>query len=211
VQGAKLHGATFAPELPKVYETFLEIISERPAFEIVVVNAPVGFLDTPEDGPRTCDVQARALLGFRGAVIHNAPSRSVLRGEVAWVDTGLDAITATLLGRYREVAAEMSPFRQRTIYEGNPELSFFQLNQDVSMQRSKRAEEGQEERRKVLESHIPGIDKALDVEINGVSEKHVFDALSLLWTARRVFGHAARRMPIEPEWDSDGLRMELVY
>jgi predicted RNase H-like nuclease len=210
-QGAKLHGATFAPEPPRVYDTFLEVISERPAFEIIVVNAPVGFLDTPDDGPRTCDVQARALLGPRGAVVHNAPSRSVLRGEVDWIDMGLDAITATLLGRYREVANEMSPFRQRTIYEGNPELSFFQLNQDVSMQASKRVEEGHEERRRVLESHIPGIEKALDVEIDGVVDKHIFDALSLLWTARRVHGHAARRMPLEPEWDSEGLRMEIVY
>ena len=211
VQSAKIHGATFAPEPPRIYDTFLEILSERPSFEIIVINAPVGYLDNPEDGPRTCDIQVRSLLGSRGAAVHNAPSRAVLRGEVEWSESGLDAVTLTLLPRFREVANEMSPFRQRTIYEGSPELSFFQLNEDTSMQRSKRIEEGREERREVLESHIPGIDKALDTVLEGVEEKHVFDGLSLLWTARRVHGHAARRIPIEPEWDSEGLRMEVVY
>lgn len=211
VQGAKIHGATFAPEIPRVYASFLEVLSERPSFSILVVNAPIGYLDTPEMGPRTCDIQARATAGTRGATIRNAPSRAVINGEVEWTEAGIDAVTATLLPRYREVAREMSPFRQRLVYEGNPELSFYQLNQDMSMQASKKIEEGKEERRDVLESHIPGIDEVLEVEIEGVAESHIFDALSLLWTARRVFGHAARRIPVEPEWDSEGLRMEIVY
>ncbi len=211
VQSAKLHGATFSPEFPQVYETFLEILSERPNFSNLVVNAPIGYLDTPEMGPRTCDIQARSLAGARGATIRNAPSRAVINGQVPWSDAGIDAITATLLPRYREVAREMSPFRQRIVYEGDPELSFYQLNQDTSMQSSKKIVEGKEERRDVLESHIPGIDKVLEAEVDGVSEAHIFDALSLLWTARRVYGHAARRIPIEPEWDSEGLRMEIVY
>ncbi len=211
MQSAKLHGATFSPELPIIYDTFLEILSERPNFSNLVVNAPVGYLDTPDMGPRTCDIQARSLAGSRGATIKNAPSRAVINGEVDWNDAGIDAITATLLPRYREVAREMSPFRQRLVYEGSPELSFYQLNQDTSMHSSKKVEEGVEERRDVLESHIPGIDKVLEVELDGVAESHIFDALSLLWTARRVYGHAARRIPIEPEWDSEGLRMEIVY
>ena len=105
----------------------------------------------------------------------------------------------------------MSPFRQRLVYEGSPELSFYQLNQDISMQSSKKIADGKEERREVLETHIPGIDKVLGVELEGVAESHIFDALSLLWTARRVYGHAARRIPAEPKWDSEGLRMEIVY
>ena len=211
VQSAKLHGATFSPESPRVYDTFLEVLSERPNFQILVVNAPIGYRDLPEMGPRTCDIQARAIAGSRGATIRNAPSRAVIDGSVEWTDAGIDAITATLLPRYREVAREMSPFRQRLVYEGNPELSFFQLNQDISMQSSKKIEEGKEERLEVLESHVPGIDKVLVAQIEGVAESHIFDALSLLWTARRVYGHAARRIPIEPEWDSEGLRMEIVY
>ncbi len=211
VQGAKMAGSTFAPESPRVYETFLDILDEHPAFEIIVINAPIGYLDTPQMGARTCDREVRALVGRRGSTVHNAPSRAVLDNLVEVKEAGLDAVTATMLPHYREVAKEMSPFRQRLIYEGHPELSFFQLNKDSSMQRSKKIEAGRDERLEVLESHFPAMDKVLDDEISDVSEKHQFDALALLWTARRVFGHAAKRVPYEPEWDSEGLRMEIVY
>ena len=212
VQSAKIKGATFAPEAPRVLESFLEILTDRPAFEIVVINAPIGYLDTPEKGARTCDSEARALVGVRrGGSIHNAPSRAVLNGDVEWREARLDTVTRTLLPRYREVAEEMSPFRQRLIYEGHPELSFFQLNKDTPMKRSKKIVPGRDERLEVLESHLPGLDSVFETELERVAVKHVFDGLALLWTARRVWGHAARRIPTEPEWDSEGLRMEMVY
>ncbi len=210
-QSAKINGATFAPEPPRIYEKFLDVLSEHPAYDVIVVNSPIGYRDTPEEGPRTCDLEARALVGSRGSAIHNAPSRAVLDGNVRWDEGGLDAVTATLLPKIREVAEEMSPFRQRLVYEGNPELSFYQLNRDTSMALSKRVESGRDERLEVLESHIPDVEGILDVQLEGVNEEHLFDGLALMWTARRVFGHGARRMPTDPEWDSTGLRMEMVY
>ena len=208
---AKMHGSTFAPEPPKIYDSFLEVLGERPAFVVIVANAPIGYRDRFDEEPRTCDEEARLLLGKRGASLHNAPSRDVLGGEVKWRSAGLDAVTATLLPRYREVAVEMSPYRQRIVYEGHPELSFYQLNKDTPLKRSKIVEEGRDERRLVLEERLPGINKVLDAEIEGVPLKHLYDASALLWTARRVSGHAAKRIPNEAEWDSEGLRMEIVY
>jgi predicted RNase H-like nuclease len=116
-----------------------------------------------------------------------------------------------LLPRYREVADEMSPYRQRVVYEGQPELSFYQLNGDKPLRWSKKREEGRQERRGLLEKNIPGADKILDGELGGSASKHLVDLAALLWTARRVFGHAAVRMPVEGEWDSEGLRQEIVY
>jgi predicted RNase H-like nuclease len=132
-------------------------------------------------------------------------------GNAPWNEVGLDAVSATFLSQYQEVAAEMSPFRQRVIFEGHPELSFYQLRKDTPLSRSKQIEAGRDERRDVLEDKIPGIGRVLDAPPDGVPVKHVFDASALLWTARRVFGHAARRIPVEGEWDSEGLRMEIVY
>lgn len=211
VASAKLAGSTFAPEPPKAYDSFLEVLSERPAYSVIVVNVPIGFLDTPEMGGRTCDVQARALLRRRGTAVHNAPSRAVFEGRVEQDKDGLDAVTRTMLPRYREVAAEMSPYRQRIVYEGHPELSFFQLHKDTPLKKSKVISEGREERRIVLEERVRGSERYLDATVYGVPQKHLYDAFALLWTARRVFGHAAKRIPIEPEWDSEGLRMEIVY
>jgi len=211
VASAKLAGSNFAPEKPKVYESFLDVLGERPSFAIVVINAPIGYLDTPDSGPRRCDVEARALLGRRGTSVHNAPSRAALDGVVGPGANGLDAVTTTILPKYQEVAAEMSPYRQRVVYEGHPELSFFQLHKDTPLRRSKVATEGKEERRIVLEDKIRGSERYLDAKVVGAPQRHLYDAFALLWTARRVYGHAAKRIPTDPEWDSEGLRMEIVY
>lgn len=210
VASAKMHAATFAPEPPKVYPSFLEVLDERPSFIVIVVNAPIGVVDNSESGIRTCDREARALLGRRGSAVHNAPTRAQLSGGAQSVVEGIDAVSATLLPRYREVASEMSPYRQRVVYEGQPELSFYQLNGDKPLRRSKKIEAGYLERRALLEQKIPGVNKILDSELKRVPPKHLLDAAALLWTARRVFAHAALRLPSDAEWDSEGLRMELV-
>jgi len=206
-----MHAVTFAPEEPKIYSTFLEILSERPSFSIIVVNAAIGYLDGPEPGVRTCEREARAMLGRRGSAVHNAPTRAAMKDSVLRADSGVDAVTRVLLPRYREVADEMSPYRQRVVYEGHPELSFYQLNGDHPLRWSKKTDAGHRERRAVLEKKIPGINKIIDVEFRGVPRKHFLDLAALLWTSRRVFGHAAIRLPYEAEWDSEGLRKELVY
>jgi predicted RNase H-like nuclease len=116
-----------------------------------------------------------------------------------------------MMPRYREVNDEMSPYRQRVVYEGHPELSFFQLHKDTPLTKSKVITEGKEERRHVLEDRIRGSERYLDATGFALPQKHLYDAFALLWTARRVFGHAAKRIPVEPEWDGEGLRMEIVY
>src|SRR5580698_8949002 len=77
VASAKLNGATFAPEGPRVFATFTEVLDERPSFSVIALNAPIGYVDESHAGGRTCDRQARALLGRRGSTVHNAPSRAV--------------------------------------------------------------------------------------------------------------------------------------
>jgi predicted RNase H-like nuclease len=210
VASAKMHAVTFAPEEPKFYPTFLEVLSERPSFSIVVVNAAIGYEDSPDSGVRTCDREARALLGRRGAAVHNAPTRMALKDGVMRSESGVDAVTWVLMPKYREVAEEMSPYRQRVVYESHPELSFYQLNGDHPLRWSKKSEAGHRERRAILEKKIPGINKVIDGDLRA-PKKHFLDLAALLWTSRRVFGHAAIRLPYEAEWDSEGLRKELVY
>jgi predicted RNase H-like nuclease len=209
VVSAKLNGATFAPELPRVLTSFVEVLDERPSFSVIALNAPIGYIDDSQTEGRTCDRMARALLGRRGSTIHNAPTRASLRGADSSGD-GLDAVSAGLLPRYREVAAEMAPYRQRTVYEVHPELSFFQLNGDIPLRWTKKFEAGRDERRALLEKRIPGIDRVLETELEDVPLAHVLDGAALVWTARRIFAHAGTRLPSDPEWDEEGLRMEFV-
>jgi predicted RNase H-like nuclease len=211
VASAKLHAATFAPEPPKIFDSFLEVLNERPSYSVIVINAPIGFVDSTVSGPRTCDRQARAILGRRGSAVHNAPTLETINHGPEWPGGNLDAISAVLLPRYQEVAAEMSPYRQRVVYEGHPELSFFQLNENKALLWSKKTTQGREERKRILVNKMPGAETIIGADLARVPRKHLFDAAALLWTSRRVFGHAAIRLPREGEWDSEGLRMELVY
>ena len=209
VASAKVSGATFSPEAPRLIETFSLVLDERPTFDAIVINAPIGLPSGVDLGYRTCDREARELLGDRGNVITAVPGRRVFERRDMTVD-GLDAVTQVLMPRYRDVVSEMSPYRQRQVYEGKPELSFLQLNGGVPMKHPKFRELGREERRRLLMSKLNGIERVLDFEIDRVKPHHLIDAAVLVWSARRAFTHTARRLPFEPEWDSEGLRMEYV-
>lgn len=210
VSTAKVHAATFAPEDPKVFATFAEVLEERPAHDVIALNAPIGYRDSVEEGPRTCDTRARAILGRRWMTVRNAPTRKTIETGLIGTDEHLDAVSMVLLPRYCEIGAEMLPYRQRTIYEAHPELSFYVINQDTPLRWSKKREEGVQERRLLLEKRIQGVRRIIDVEVDGVAESHLLDAAALLWTARRIFAKAAIRIPEDPEWDSEGLRIEIV-
>jgi predicted RNase H-like nuclease len=204
-------GSTFAPEEARLYDSFREVVDMRPALSALVVNAPIGYRATRQDSQRQCDVEVRAMLGRRGVTIRRAPTRDVLRRGKALPSDHLDAVTLTMLPVILEVANEMSSYRQRSAYEGSPELSFYFLNGGVPLRWSKMREEGRQERRHLLLSKVPGIERIIDVSIRGVGAQHLLDAGALLMSARRAQSHAAKRIPLHPEWDGEGLRMEYVY
>jgi predicted RNase H-like nuclease len=202
VVGAKVLGVTIAPELPRLMPSFLEVLDDRPAFTVLGLYAPVGRLDQMVPGGRGCEREARALLGApRSAAIRSAPSRTPGEGP---------AMPRGLAARYEEVDRDMAPYRQRTVFEVHPELAFYQLNEDRSLQHRKRSTEGRLERRSLLESRIAGVDRVLDAAVAGVRRTHLADAAACMWSARRILGRAMARLPLDPEWDSRGLRMELV-
>lgn len=210
VAAAKLQGTIFAPEDPARLDTFIDVVDMRPSYSIVALNAPIGGLDRAQVGGRTCDREARSLLGRRAAAVKSAPLHVESREGTDLLPDHIDAISRTLLPRYQEIAREMAPFRQRTIYEVNAELSFYQLNGEVPMQWGKHSEKGIEERRSLLEAKIPGALRVLDAEVQGATPSHLLDVAAILWTARRIFARAGVRIPTDPEWDEQGLRMEIV-
>ena len=210
VAGAKLQGTIFSPEDPVRMATFIEVVDQRPPYSIVALNAPVGGLNEAKVGGRTCDREVRHMLGRRGAAVKSAPVQVSTRQEVDLLPIHLDAVSQTLLPRYQEVANEMAPFRQRTFYEVNAELSFYELNKNVPMRWPKNTEEGRAERRALLEATLPGARRIVEAEVPGASPAHLLDVAAILWTARRIFARAGVRVPSDPEWDEQGLRMEIV-
>jgi predicted RNase H-like nuclease len=211
VAGAKLQGITVSPEAPQVFRTLLDILDYKPAFQIISLAAPIGLLDEPVPGGRHCDRDARRLIGWpRNGAIVSPPARSVLRDLAKGVDVSLSAIGRRLASRFAEVDENIQPYWQRTVFEVHPELSFFQLNEDQPLHYSKHTQVGVDERTALLKARLPGVERILGTRVRGAKPAHHVDGAVCLWTARRIAARAVSRLPEDPEWDSAGLRMEIV-
>jgi len=212
---AKLQGITISPEDPQVFSELLAVLDYKPAFDVVALFCPVGLPDSSVARGRRCDRDARRLLGWpRSGAVVSAPGRDVVTG-VAQVGkgpslAGMSAISRHRARRIAEVDQHMAPYWQRTVVEVHAEMSFYQLNDDRPLRFSKRKNAGIEERRLLLEARIPGVERILDARLRGVRVEHLADAAACLWTARRIVSRAVERVPEDPEWDSMGLRMEIV-
>jgi len=210
----RLQGTNLAPQRPEIFPSLIEVLDYKPAFAIIALHAPVGL---PEgSGGRAADRAARALLGRRrGAAAVPAPARAALQAatfaEAKAIDPKLTTVMWRLARRMAESERELAPYWQRTVFEVNPELAFYGLNGDAPLQFPKRSSVGAKERRMLLEERFPGIDVTLDAKVPGVREDRVIDAAADLWTARRIAARALNRLPEDPEWDEEGLRMEIVY
>jgi len=57
---------------------------------------------------------------------------------------------------------------------------------------------------------MSGVDRVLQYRPEGVSLPRLLDACADVWTARRIVARAITRLPEIPEWNEDGLKMELA-
>jgi predicted RNase H-like nuclease len=82
------------------------------------------------------------------------------------------------------------------------------MNAGQSMSHPKRRSAGREERIRQLCAHFPDLVTAL----TGVKRFHedALDAYAMLWTAKRFVNRASRTLPMAPDVDRRGLRMEIV-
>jgi predicted RNase H-like nuclease len=189
-------------------KTIIDVLDSRPQYETIALHCPIGLPGQRARGGRACDRAARRLLGRRrGAAIVAPPSRSAAEDHFG---TGLSVVVRAQLGRMREVQREVASYHQRSVFEVHPELGFFQLNEDEPLRYGKRTSLGIEERIKLLQHRMPGLERVLDNCPDGVKLPTLLDACVDLWTARRIAARAVTRLPEVPEWNDDGLRMELV-
>ena len=105
----------------------------------------------------------------------------------------------------------MAPFRQRTIYEVNAELSFFQLNGEAPDAVVEALGEGHGGA-----ASSPGGEDAgvlADHRRRGAGSAPRRTSSTRPRSSGRPGGSSPRpavRIPADPEWDEQGLRMEIV-
>src|SRR5207302_4568007 len=127
---AKLQGITMFPEEPEVAARLIDVLDHKPAYDVIALHAPIGLPASYRRGGRACEREARQLLGWpRSGAILPAPPRPALSAKTftaARRVRGVSAVTWVLMPKLREVANEIQPYWQRTVFEVHPELSFFQ-------------------------------------------------------------------------------------
>jgi predicted RNase H-like nuclease len=209
VAAGRLQGITLTVIDPEIVTTFIEVLDMKPSFSVIALHAPVGLPETSRTGGRRCDREARRLLGFpRASAIVTPPTRQWLANADG--RAGLGILSPSRMKHIREVDSEIQPYWQRTVFEVNPELAFFTLNDEHPLRYAKRTHKGYEERRLLLEQKLPGVERALEARIKNVPKWLLVDAAADLMTCRRIMSRAASRIPMDPEWNEQGLRMEIL-
>jgi predicted RNase H-like nuclease len=198
----------------RAYPNFRSILDDS-SFTLVVIDIPIGLFD---HGARTCDVEARRLLGrARGSSVFPSPLRTMLdagtweeacRRRVEQEGKKCSKQVAGILPKIREVDREITPTMQHRVHEGHPELCFAMMNQGKPMSFNKRTKQGQDERLSLLLHHFPDISMQLRT-VSG-ARTDIIDAYACLWTARRVAYGKAVSLTVDTEVDSKGLKAEIM-
>lgn len=213
---ARLAGVTTVAEEAFVLPDFGEVLDYRPKFDYGAANIPFGYPERPNLQYRNADRAARAMMGWPSRVsVHPLPSRAALfarsRKEAMALEPWLTKNDFRRFKWMREVAREIQPFHARTWFSGNAALSFQHMNGDVPLRTSIYHDDGQAERLVLIRDKLPGLDDVVTrVPPRGAGQVHMYEAAAMLWTARRASGRAISRLPLDPEWDAEGIRVELV-
>lgn len=202
-----------------VAHIFKEVLSKTSDYELVCVDIPIGLSDG--DKPRECDLSARKLLcGPRASSVFPAPIRQCLwakdyetASKICFEHSGkkLNRQSFALLEKIRQVDDLMTPALQRRVREIHPEVSFWALNAKKPVQQNKKNVPGQVCRHKLLQEIFTDMDSIpAQTPLHGYMMDDALDALVAAWTAGQTFIGKAGTLPQNPEFDSKGLRMEIL-
>ena len=198
-----------------------ELICEKYPHHIIAIDIPIGLTDS---GPRTCDQEARKLLGpGRASSVFPAPVRPILTAssyqhacEIRFQIEGkkISKQTWAIVPKIREVddVLKKSPGLQYRVREVHPEVSFYKIAGGQPMKFSKKKSAGKDERRELL-APIYGhwlVEALAKRRFLSSAEDDILDAFIALWTAERIAMRQAQTIPTEPPKDPHGLRMEIV-
>jgi predicted RNase H-like nuclease len=207
-----------------IFENMASLWAAHRQAALILVDIPIGLPEAAND--RTCDKEARKVLGPRRASVFPVPCRAAVYAPDydAAINlneriTGKRIFRATwnLIPRMRQVdeILQADSRARGVIREAHPEVLFWGLNQRRPMAFYKKKVAGEAERLEVLEKVYRGI-KAIYQELkenlprNSAAADDLLDALAAVVTGL-IGGTRLQTLPLSPERDSMGLPMEMVY
>jgi predicted RNase H-like nuclease len=195
----------------EVHADFAAVLAALPDDAVVAVDMPIGLVDEHIPGGRDVDRAARLELGRKRSSVFSAPPRCALGArtlpDARRRGARLTLQTLNLLPRIEDVDAVMTPELQSRVFEVHPELSFGAMAGGSPVLTPKRSAAGSKERRALLQR--AGV--CVPERPTGAAADDLLDACALMWSARRIAGGTASRLPDPPSRDSRGLSMELHW
>ncbi len=191
---------------------------------LILIDIPIGL---PFKGPRTCDLEARKLLG-RGktSTVFPPPCREALAAKT--YEEACE-INKKVLGKKISLQTyhiskkikEVDDFllnnlnARRIIRETHPEICFWTLVGGRSMRFSKKKKQGYSERLEVLKKVFPPTESIVDAALKkymrkGVAKDDILDSIAAAVVAISQ-ANSLVTIPDTPEEDAMGLQMEIVY
>jgi predicted RNase H-like nuclease len=216
---ARLAGVTVVVEDAMVVHSLLDVVDFRPKFDAAAINIPMGFNDYPTrdyGNYGRCEYETRQMVGWpRLVAVRPIPSRAALKAttkaQAREIEPWLTNDDFRKFRWLREAESVFQPFHQRNFFSAHPDLSYTLLNEDRPLRTSPFHTDGVLERMNLIRNKLPGVEEIITRPAPaGAGQAHVVQAVGLLWTARRASGRAINRLPIDPTWDTNGLRVELV-
>jgi threonine dehydratase len=117
---------------------FHDLLHFQPGPAVIAIDIPIGLFDHKQKYGRTCDMEARNLLGPRAVCVFPAPLRSNLGMESFQPGKGISKQTFHIQSKVREVDNVINRDLQRRVYEVHPELSFSKLAGQVMTQKKRK-------------------------------------------------------------------------
>jgi predicted RNase H-like nuclease len=203
----------------EIYSSAAELMVKALACEILAIDIPIGLAGS---GVRAVDSEARRRLGVRASSVFPSPVRAALAGNsyeeacalsVDACGKRLSKQSFAILPKIREIdeAIRADPRLQTIVHEVHPEFSFLHLSGGNPMAYPKKSGLGFLERSRLVSDIWPGAFEQARSQFKrkDVQDDDILDALVTLWTARRISGAEAVRLPQVSESDRFGLRMEM--
>jgi predicted RNase H-like nuclease len=192
---------------------------------LILIDIPIG-LRPGGRGERLSDRGARSVLKIRKSSIFPVPCREAIYSEsyekACKVNEKLNGKRISkqawnIVPKIRDVDSFLiqNEIYREKVKEVGPEICF-QSFTDFPMKYSKKSPEGFLERKEVLKSVCMFTDEIIEAALSKyrrkeVAKDEILDALAAAITAQMGHRYGFEYIPCEPEIDSEGLKIQMVY